>query len=169
VALSESLCMEDLHRESQTVRSAAERRKDALESLAANNHLWIATASPQRPSPHMVPVSYAWTGTMLIVATSTKSPTAENLLASKVARVAVGRTDDVVLIDAILEEAVVVASARPEIADVYANQSDWDPRTGTDLPSHYFVLVPQLIQAWREARELPGRTIMRGGKWLTEA
>lgn len=149
------------------VRSTEQRRKDTLTILQTHNHLWIATASPSRPSAYMVPVSFAWNGTALIVATATKSPTAENIFETKSARMAVGRTDDVVLIDAVLGSAVTVEASTPaEIAEVYAAQSDWDPRTGTDLPSHYFVLVPRQIQAWREARELPGRTIMRDGEWV---
>ena len=28
------------------------------------------------------------------------------------------------------------------------------------------VLVPERIQAWREANELAGRTLMRGGRWV---
>jgi hypothetical protein len=151
---------------SATVRSAAERRRDTLAMLESHNHLWIATASAQPPIPCMVPMSFAWTGTVLIVATSTTSPTAENLFDSRQARVAVGATDDVVLIDVALESVVPVeASAPAEVADVYAGQSDWDPRTGTNLASHYFLLRPVRLQAWRDARELPGRTIMRKGEW----
>ncbi len=150
------------------IRPRAQRRRDTLASLASHNHLWIATASAELSSPYLVPVSYAWSGHSFTIATSTASPTAKNLFASKLARLAVGATDDVVLIEAILDDAIPVATAPPELADAYAEQSDWDPRTGTDLPSHYFVLVPRRIQAWREARELPGRTIMDDGRWLAD-
>ena len=30
----------------------------------------------------------------------------------------------------------------------------------------YVVLAPERIQAWREANEIAGRTLMRHGKWL---
>jgi hypothetical protein len=153
---------------SEATRSRAQRRADTLEMLRALHHLWIATTSTESLAPYLVPVSYAWTGETLIVATASRSPTAMNLFASKLARVAVGATDDVVLIDVVVESAVAVSSASNEIADAYAAQSDWDPRTGTDLPSHYFVLTPVRIQAWRLASELPGRTIMKNGEWLTD-
>ena len=116
----------------------------------------------------MVPVSFAWTGAAVVIATASKSPTARNLFASKVARLAVGPTDDVVLMDVCLDSAVAVDTAPSDIADLYAQQSDWDPRTGTDLPSHYFVLAPTRIQAWRLAGELPGRTIMEDGRWIDD-
>jgi hypothetical protein len=31
----------------------------------------------------------------------------------------------------------------------------------------FLVLRPQRIQAWQEVNELPGRTLMRGGAWIT--
>jgi hypothetical protein len=31
----------------------------------------------------------------------------------------------------------------------------------------FLVLRPQRIQAWREANELTGRTLMRSGEWMT--
>jgi hypothetical protein len=116
----------------------------------------------------MVPMSFAWTGAAVILATATNSPTARNLFSTEMARLAIGPTDDVVLIDARLDRAAAVHTASSDIADTYARQSDWDPRYGTDLPSHYFLLRPVQIQAWRFANELPGRTIMRDGRWLDD-
>ena len=31
----------------------------------------------------------------------------------------------------------------------------------------FFRIVPDRIQAWREVNELTGRTLMRGGAWLS--
>jgi hypothetical protein len=31
----------------------------------------------------------------------------------------------------------------------------------------FLVLRPQRVQAWREVDELPGRTLMRDGAWIT--
>jgi len=31
----------------------------------------------------------------------------------------------------------------------------------------FLVLRPLRVQAWREVNELPGRTLMRGGAWIT--
>jgi hypothetical protein len=51
------------------------------------------------------------------------------------------------------------------VADRYAEQSDWDPRSAG--PGYaYLVLRPQRIQAWREANEIAGRTLLRDGSWL---
>jgi Pyridoxamine 5'-phosphate oxidase len=152
---------------SGTVRSKSERRADTLASLASHDHLWLASAS-QSGKPHLVPLSYAWTGGALIIATASDSPTALNLLASGLGRVAIGPTGDVVMVDVEVQDAVTLDQAPAELADAFAAQSDWDPRTGTDLPTHYFTLAPTRIQAWRSADELPGRTIMAHGKWLEE-
>ncbi len=48
----------------------------------------------------------------------------------------------------------------------YAMQADWDPRE-SDGQMRFLVLRPQRIQAWREANELTGRTLMRDGEWIT--
>jgi hypothetical protein len=33
-------------------------------------------------------------------------------------------------------------------------------------PYRWFRITPRRIQAWREANELAGRTLMRDGRWL---
>jgi hypothetical protein len=52
-----------------------------------------------------------------------------------------------------------------DFADRYLEQAGWDPRAESGGYS-YLVLRPERIQAWREANELVGRTLMRGGSWL---
>lgn len=44
----------------------------------------------------------------------------------------------------------------------YAAHCGWDPRNQAGL-NVYFTATPVTIQAWREANELAGRIIMRGG------
>lgn len=153
---------------SGSVRSKSQRRADTLASLASHNHLWLASTSAESARAHLVPLSYAWKGGALIIATASDSPTAVNLLTSRIGRVAVGSTDDVVMIDVEVQEAITLDRVPAELADAFAAQSDWDPRTGTDLPTHYFTLAPTQIQAWRTADELPGRTIMAHGEWLED-
>ena len=51
------------------------------------------------------------------------------------------------------------------LADAYVRQADWDPRNESD-PYVFLRLRPIRIQAWREANELDGRTIMKDGDWL---
>jgi hypothetical protein len=74
-------------------------------------------------------------------------------------------TRDVVIVDAELAGSVETASAPAELADHYARQSGWDPRD-EPAPYVYLLMRPVRIQAWREANELEGRTIMRDGVWL---
>jgi hypothetical protein len=64
----------------------------------------------------------------------------------------------------VLEQVVPVAEAPTSLADAYAAQADWDPRTAPGYA--YVVLRPERIQAWRESNELTGRTIMRAGRWV---
>ena len=46
-----------------------------------------------------------------------------------------------------------------------AAQAAWDPREAGDGYA-YAGLAPERIQAWREANEIAGRTLMRQGRWL---
>jgi hypothetical protein len=68
------------------------------------------------------------------------------------------------MIDVVLDRVAPVADASMTLADAYAAQADWDPRTAPGYA--YFVLRPDRIQAWRESNELGGRTIMRDGRWV---
>jgi hypothetical protein len=124
--------------------------------------VWVATASTAG-APYLVPLSLAWVDERVVIAVEGSSVTARNLIASGEARLAVGPTRDVVMIDAVLEKAVDVA-ADDALGAAYVAQADWDPRRGTGY--EFFVLRPVRVQAWREANEIPGRTLMRDGTWL---
>jgi hypothetical protein len=113
----------------------------------------------------LVPLSLAWIDGRAVIAVESSSRTARNLEAGRTARLGLGPTRDVVVIDARLERSVSVVEA-PDLAERYARQADWDPRTAGDT-YRFLVLRPERIQAWREANELPGRTLMRDGTWLT--
>ncbi len=115
--------------------------------------------------PYLVPVSLAWIDERAVVAVEVDSRTARNIAAHPVTRLGVGPTRDVVIIDAVLEATISQDDDPLGLADRYAAQSDWDPR---NAGGHYVYLVlrPVVIQAWREANELPGRTLMRGGEWV---
>lgn len=67
------------------------------------------------------------------------------------------------LMDAIVERSVAV-DADEALGQAYADQADWDPRGSTGYV--FIVLRPVRMQAWREANEIPGRTLMRNGTWL---
>ena len=124
---------------------------------------WVATASPAG-APHLVPLSLAWIEERAVIAVEESSVTARNLALSGSARLAVGPTRDVVMIDAILEKTVDLDAARESLGPAYAAQADWDPMLSSGYV--FLVLRPVRIQAWREANELAGRTLMRDGSWL---
>jgi hypothetical protein len=124
--------------------------------------VWVATAS-SKGAPHLVPVSLAWVDERAVIAVEGRSMTARNLTSSGVARLAVGSTRDVVMIDASLER-VVDSDADGPLGEAYVEQADWDPRLSTGYV--FLVLRPVRLQAWREANEMTGRTLMRDGTWL---
>jgi electron transfer flavoprotein alpha subunit len=144
-------------------RTKAQRKAETLAKLgAAKADLWVASASED--GPYLVPLSLAWLDERVVLALSASSRTARNIAARGAARLGLGHTRDVVMIDAVLERSVPVGEA-DAIAEGYAAQADWDPRdSGGDYV--YLVLRPDRIQAWREADEIAGRLLMRAGTWL---
>jgi hypothetical protein len=149
-------------------RPAGQRKADALAQLTREvTDVWVATASTDgtEAHPHLVPVSLAWLDDeRVVIAVQATSQTARDLAASGRARLGVGPTRDVVMIDAVLDETHDVLDAPAALGERYVQQSDWDPRAS---PGYVFlVLRPSRIQAWRESNEIPGRTLMRDGHWL---
>jgi hypothetical protein len=144
-------------------RDRATRRTDTLAMLATPAiDVWVATAS-SAGLPYLVPVSLAWVDERVVIAIEGASATARNLTGSGAARLAVGPTRDVVMIDAVLERSVDVA-ADDALGEAYVAQADWDPRRSSGYV--FLVLRPVRVQAWREANEIAGRTLMRDGVWL---
>lgn len=143
-------------------RSAEERKRDVLALLEHEVDVWVASASAEGEAM-LVPLSFVWDGRRLTVSTPRASRTARNLIRAGVARVALGATRDVVLIDGALE--VIELGAEPELEEAHANATEFDPRTLAD-EYVYLRLTPQRIQAWREVNELRGRHVMRDGAWV---
>ncbi|MEU6507043.1 pyridoxamine 5'-phosphate oxidase family protein [Streptomyces sp. NPDC046942] len=146
-------------------RTLAERKKDTLHRLENDDDVWVATAAPDGGAPFLVPLSFVWDGATLLIATPAESPTGRNLAATGRARLGLGPTRDVVMIDATVQ--VVPPEDLPEEdAEVFAGKTGFDPRR---LATRYlyFKVLPQRVQAWREANELRGRELMREGKWLS--
>ena len=145
-------------------RTKARRKADTLAKLqAAAADVWVASASGGG-MPYLVPLSLAWLDGRAVLALAGSSRTARNIVAQGTARLGVGHTRDVVMIDAVLEDSVPVGRAGA-IGDGYAAQADWDPRdSGGDYV--FLVLRPDRIQAWREADEIADRLLMRDGVWL---
>jgi len=144
-------------------RTPETRKADTLRMLATPAiDVWVATGSAAG-APYLVPVSLAWVDERAVIAVEKSSLTARNLTASRQARLAVGPTRDVVMIDAVLERAVDVVDDNA-LAAAYVTQADWDPRSAEGYA--FLVLRPVRVQAWREANEIAGRTLMRDGTWL---
>lgn len=142
-------------------RDVRQRVRDALQRLRSDRDLWIATARDSRP--WVVPLSFHWTGQALLMATLRRSPTYRNLAEGGGARVMVGHTRDVVMLDGDVD---LPEQLPEEEADATAAASGYDPRTQDEAA--YVRFVPQRAQAWRTSAELDGRTIMRDGRWLDE-
>ena len=144
------------------VRDAAQRKADTLARLAGDADVWVATASAGQP--HLIPLSLAWDGAYVIMATPVASPTATNAAASGNVRLALGTSRDVTIIDAAAE--VVRCTAAPDsVAGCYASRTGWDPRQ-EELPHVYLIATPRIMYAWNSVAELSGRMIMRDGHWI---
>jgi hypothetical protein len=143
-------------------RSGQERRGDVLAMLEREVDAWVASASADGEAM-LVPLSYHWDGGRLTFATPLTSATARNLLRAGKARVAIGGTRDVVLIDGTLDALPI--GAEPELEEAHAQATGFDPRSLTRTYV-YLRLTPRRIQAWREENELADRLLMRDGAWL---
>ena len=146
-------------------RTPEKRKADALLKLeAVESNVWVGSASPTG-DVHLVPVTQTWNGSQVVLATGPRSRTVSNMTANPKARLALGETRDVVMIDAILIEAVPASDASAALAEGYAAQAGWDART--DSANYvYLVLEPKRIQVWSEGEDLAGRTVMREGEWV---
>ncbi|MGW0496267.1 pyridoxamine 5'-phosphate oxidase family protein [Streptomyces sp. NPDC003007] len=149
---------------SARVRSAEQRRKDTLHRLDHDVDAWVATADGATGTPYLVPLSFLWNGSYLLFATPASSPTGRNLAGSGRARVGIGPTRDVVLVEGTVETAQP-GELTEQDAELFAARTGFDPRR-LATPYLYFRVVPRRIQAWREADELEGRELMRDGRWL---
>ncbi|MEU2060509.1 pyridoxamine 5'-phosphate oxidase family protein [Streptomyces sp. NPDC013455] len=145
-------------------RTAEQRKQDTLHRLENDVDAWVATAAPDGGAPYLVPLSFVWDGTSLLLATPADSPTGRNLVATGRARLGIGPTRDVVLVEGTVR-AVTPEDLPEEDAEVFAGKTGFDPRR-LATRHLYFIVLPQRIQAWREANELSGRELMRDGRWL---
>jgi hypothetical protein len=140
-------------------RGAEQRKTDSLGRLASDTDAWIASADAGG-SGYLLPLSFLWDDAGIVVSTPRSSVTGRNLSRGARVRVGVGQLRDVTMIDGTAEP---VHDERTK--DAFAAKHGWDPR---DEPGDYvfFRIVPDRLQAWREVNELPGRALMRDGKWL---
>jgi hypothetical protein len=99
------------------------------------------------------------------VATPPDSPTGRNLAGTRAVRLGLGYTRDVSMIEGDVEVIEIDALPR-ERGDRFAARTGFDPRA-LATPYRWFRIVPRRIQAWREVNELPGRELMRDGRWMS--
>ncbi len=146
-------------------RSTAERIRDVQGRLEGEANVWIATASADGV-PHLVPLSLAWIGECVIVATPIDTLTARHALERGHARAALESTSDVVVVDGHVEIAAL-EDADEAVVNAFVDRVGWDPRDERGSWS-LLTLTPRRIQAWNSPAEIAGRTIMRAGSWLDE-
>ncbi len=144
-------------------RSAEQRTDDVRQKLRDAVDCWVVSASGAGDA-YLVPLSFYWDGTRLLLATPTNSRTARNLRRAGAVRLALGPTRDVVMI-----EGSVTFIPRDLLDDArataHAEHTGFDPRQIAE-EYVYIAVLPRMIQAWREANELDGRFVMRDGHWL---
>jgi hypothetical protein len=143
-------------------RTKAQRKADVLARLESDVDLWVASADATGDA-YLIPLSYYWDGAALTISTPRASRTAVNLIRAGSARVALGETRDVVLIEGTVE--ALTLGTDPALEEAHAQAAGFDPRTLAD-EYVYLRITPRRIQAWREENELTGRLLMRDGAWL---
>lgn len=146
----------------QPARSRSQRRVDVLAKLRTDVDLWVASAD-ETGRAYLVPLSFYWDEAALTIATPRVSRTARNLVRAGWARVALGPTRDVVIIEGPVD--AIPIGTDTSLEDGHARATGFDPRTLAD-EYVYLRITPHDIQAWREVNELPDRQLMRRGTWL---
>ena len=137
-------------------RTPEKRKADALLKLeAVESKVWVGSAS-RTSDVHLVPVTHTWNGSQVVLATGPRSRTVSNMTANPKARLALGETRDVVMIDVILIEAVPASDAPAARAEGYAAQAGWDarkirPTTGTSCSDQSASKSRAKARTWRAA------------------
>jgi hypothetical protein len=111
-----------------------------------------------------VPLSFDWDGEALLLATPANSPTGKNFAANRTARLGLGDTRDVSMIEGDVDVLEMHALSQ-EQGDRFAARTGFDPRT-PDGRYRWFRISPRRIRAWREVNELSDSELMRDGRWL---
>jgi hypothetical protein len=144
------------------VRSTAQRTQDVLRLFDEEIDTWVASASADGVA-HLIPLSFHWTGTQFLMAVPEKSITARNLHRAGWARIAIGPTRDVAIVEGPLE--LAMPPHDDPLWEEHAVGSGFDAREA-DTSYTLLILTPERIQAWRTPAELENRHVMRDGCWL---
>lgn len=146
-----------------SIRSPNERKAAALHRLEHDANVWIATANASG-TPHLIPLSLAWDGARIIVATPTASPTVRNAGLSGSVKASMDSAADVVLIDG-TADIVDRASAGSDLLRLHSERVGWQIPADGDAWS-ILIITPRVIRVWNSPAEIPNRTIMRHGVWI---
>ncbi len=148
------------------MRSSSQRRIHTIRRLESEENVWLATASADGV-PHLVPLSLAWDGRRLLLATPNDSPTVRNATATGAVKASLDSAEDVVLIAGTVE-VVDFASADPTLVSTFVQRVGWDPADEAGAWS-LLIVSPQTVRAWNSVAEITGRTIMKQGTWIGDA
>lgn len=146
-----------------TPRTHDERLAVARGRLRQERQMWLSTGG--RRGPHLIPVAFVDDEDAIVTATGESSRTVRNLRETGRARVAVGTTSDVVMVDTVLDGLVPVPEIATDVADRFAAVSH-DPRKMSGYL--YIRLVPRRVQVWNGFHEFRGRTVILKGEWLSD-
>lgn len=120
----------------------------------------VATSSPTG-APNAVPLSFVWVNRRFYICTRETNRTVCNVRKTGAARLVLGPTRDVVLVDGHVTLRSM-ESCPAKVRDAFKSRVDWEI---AEESGDYVLMVvkPHKVQAWRMEREL---TIMRDGRWL---
>lgn len=145
-------------------RTPAERAADTRHLLETAQPGWLSTADPAGRS-HLIACTAWWHDGEVVVATVGTTRTAQNLRATRHARLALGAPDDATLLDLEAVTLTPVDESPAEIADGFHSAAGWDPREIG--PEWVFVRFrPDRIQAYRGYDEVPHSVVFRQGSWV---
>ena len=144
-------------------RSLEQRKHDTLARLNADVDCWVATADPDGTA-YLVPLSFSFDGSTLLLATPATNPTGRNLTRTGRVRLGIGPNRDVVMIDGTVTTFGPAEIPRAEL-DLFAERTGFDPST-LKGDWRYFRVRPLAVQAWREANEIAGRDLIADCEWL---
>jgi hypothetical protein len=113
----------------EPARSRSRRKLDTLAKLRDQVDLWVASAD-ETGRAHLIPMSYHWDDSTLTIATPRARRTGVNLLRAGWARVALGPTRDVVIIEGPGGGDPIGTDVQRE--EAHARATGFDPRTLAD-------------------------------------
>ena len=113
--------------------------------------VWVASADIVDGAlrAHLVPLSLAWLGERVVIAVGSDSATARNIREHGAARLGLGPTRDVVMIDAVLEDIIGVGGGTAGARRRLRRPGRLGSRTADGYV--YIVLRPQRIQVGGKA------------------